>query len=103
MNKIGAEIMAKFDSLISGFGNTAEILQEAHEDLAADNAAAAAEDYGRCISHHHACECREAAFKSQIERLIDRGIPMSGFVDLDHNDVRTLWEYEVTRAKELIK
>ena len=51
--------------------NAIKQLNGAHEDLAADNQAAAAEDYGRrCISHHHACDCREAAFKAQIDRLI---------------------------------
>ena len=45
---IEEEIMKHFDTIIrSEFGDTAAILEEAHEDLAADNAAAAKAEYGR--------------------------------------------------------
>ena len=94
------EIMAHFDTQIRGdFGNTPAILEEASKDLAADNAAAAQTDYGRrCISHHHACDCREAAFKAQIERLIARGHNA-----WDTPELFELWVKEVKSARELIK
>ena len=43
--------MRYFDTMIrGGFGNTPKILEEAHKDLAADNAAAAKAEYGRGIT-----------------------------------------------------
>ena len=134
------EIMAHFDTTIRGdFGNTAEILQAASEDLSAENATAAAEDYGRtatnkfkklceslpCETHwednltpaiaehiydaaRNACDCREAAFKAQIERMIEKGDLMASRLkwlsysaDL-HNHV-VPWNGEAIRARELIK
>ena len=97
------EIMAHFDTAIRGdFGNTAEILEEASKDLAADNAASAAEDYGRCTSNHHACTGRDAALKAQIERLILRGAALSAYVDsLNLASIR--WDDKVLDARELIK
>lgn len=92
-----------FDRLISEFGNTAEILQAAHEDLSKENQAAAAEDYGRGVSLHESCDYREAALKEQIALLINRGNHMSCFVDADRTSSRELWDKEVTRARELIK
>ena len=45
---IEEEIMQHFDTRIrGGFGNTPAILEAAHADLAADNAAAAKAEYGR--------------------------------------------------------
>lgn len=97
MNKIGAEIMAKFDRLISEFGNTAEILQAASKDLAAENAAAAAEDYGRT---HRETLAREAELRDQIVRLIHEGHMMVRFV----SDITSRpWYLESDRARELIK
>ena len=95
MNKLGDEIMAKFDKLIGEFGNTPAILQAASADLAADNQAAAAEDYGRVVTM--------SALKEQIALLINRGNHMSCFVDADRTSSRELWDKEVNRARELIK
>lgn len=99
------EIMAHFDSQIRGdFGNTAKILREAHEDLSAENAAAAAEDYGRGVSLHESCDYREAKLKAQIERLIVRGHPLSNHDSPLHKALtRSLWDNEVLYARELIK
>ena len=98
------EIMAHFDTaILGGFGNTAEILDAASKDLAKDNAAAAAEDYGRrCISHHHACDCREAALKEQIERMIVWGDRLARGSYPNNQDAE-YWNYEVSLARELIK
>lgn len=102
MNKLGDDIMAKFDKLIGEFGNTPAILQAAHEDLAADNQAAAAEDYGRGVSLHESCDYREAALKEQIERLIVRGIFLADYTDC-LNLASINWYDEVKRARELMK
>lgn len=114
--KIEDEIMAHFDTQIRGdFGNTAEILQAASKDLAADNAKAAAEDYGRCTSNHHACAGRDAALKAQIELLIFRGNNLADDLRMvyegDGKDfyssfsatIVLRWDSTANRARELIK
>lgn len=100
MNKLGDEIMSRFDKLIGEFGNTAEILQAASKDLAADNQAAAAAEYGRT---HRETLAREAELRDQIERLINRGTTMTGYVDLFYISVLEPWNEEVLRARKLIK
>lgn len=97
MNKLGDDIMHKFDKLVGEFGNTAEILQAASKDLAADNAAAARSEYGR-----------EDHLKEQIKRLIAEGndlvaeiCRLSNFIDVVKK--AEPWHQEVIRTRELIK
>lgn len=91
---IDEETMNHFDLLIKGdFGNTPAILEAAHEDLAADNAAAAAAEYGRGSE-------REEALKKQIGLLIFEGDMMARFV----SDISSRpWYLESDRARKLIK
>ena len=102
--------MAHFDTLIRGdFGNTPAILEAASKDLAADNQAAAAEDYGRLraiynaplsvISANHP---EISALKAQIERLINCGYRLADAVHQNNANLHH-WAYEVELARELIK
>ena len=101
--KMEKEIMAHFDTTIRGdFGNTPAILLEASKDLAADNQAAAAEDYGRGVSLHESCDYREAKLKSQIGRLIVWGDRLARGSYPNNQDAE-YWNYEVSLARELIK